>query len=119
MSAKDFGLQWLASEALAALDAYESSMREVVGNWLDMEAYTAASQELDRIRSCISGVPGLAAPWVTVLISHTELVHALWHCEREKTPIGENEHQALADHLVVVHHLQRRCRRLAGPVRPH
>jgi hypothetical protein len=114
MSAADFGPQLVAFQALCALDAYEQSIQAVVTSWLDMDAYAAASQELDRIRSYISSVPGLAAPWVTVLISHTELVHALWRCERENVQVGDNERQILADHLEAVHYLQARCRRVLG-----
>jgi hypothetical protein len=119
MSAADFGPQLVAFQALCALDAYEESIQAVVARWLDMETYAAASQELDRIRTYIASVPGLAAPWVTVLISHTELVHALWRCERENARVGAHEPQILADHLQAVGYLQARCRRVLAPARMH
>jgi hypothetical protein len=119
MSAPDFGPQLLAFQALCALDSYEASIQAVVAKWLDMDTYAAASQELDRIRTYIATVPGLAAPWVTVLVSHTELVHALWRCEREHAHVGDNEQEILADHLQAVRYLQARCRRAVGPARMH
>lgn len=119
MSAGDFGLQWMASDALRRLDAYERSIRAVVARWLDMDAYAAAGEDLDFLRASLAGVPGLAAPWVTVLISHTELVHALWRCQREGARAGPNEQQILEDHLVAVRYLRARCERLVTPADVH
>lgn len=117
MSAGDFGLQLIASEALRGLDAYERSIRAVVAQWLDLDEYATASRELDFLRASIAGVPGLAAAWVTVLISHTELVHALWRCENARA--GPNEQQILEDHLAAVRYLRARCERLAAPAGVH
>lgn len=117
MSAGEFGPHVVAFQALCALDAYEDSISAVVDNWFDLEHYAAASRELDRIRNYMLYVPGLAAPWVTVLISHTELVHTLWRCQREHAPVDAREREILADHLQAVHYLKARCQRLIQPVR--
>ena len=112
MSAGDFdALRSVPLQAANALARYERHVRKLAATWLDMELYSTVSDEVDVIRRYCGSFPELSVAATALLISHAELVHALWrHGER---PEGEDDVAArLQDHLACIDTLARRCLRL-------
>lgn len=97
-----------ALQAVAALARYERHVRRLAATWLDMELYQTVSEELDEIRKCCDVLPQVMLPWTALLISHSDLIHALW---RSQGGTGEDARRQLQDHLACIDALARRCLR--------
>jgi hypothetical protein len=107
-------LQSTALEVAAALDAYERHVRQLVSSWLDMDLYHAVSGEIDAVRSLCAALPELSLPWVSLLVSHAELVHCLWRSTQPAARPVSGELQArLEEHLQCITVLAERSRQLA------
>lgn len=115
MSASHFPvLRVTALQAAAALALYERHVHSLAASWLDMELYEQVSREIDEIKLFCAAIPDVNVPWSALLVSHTEMVRALWEGGRSDTPSTREETQRrLDDHLVCIDTLARRCLRTA------
>lgn len=103
-----------ARETVAALARYERHVRRLAATWLDMDLYQTVSQEIDEIKGFCALVPQLALPWAALLVSHADLVHALWRAGAHGGPTDSPQvERKLQDHLACVDSLARRCLRVA------
>ena len=114
-------LQATARHLMMALESYEPHVRDLVAGWLDMDLYLTVSAEIDDLKLCCSTLPELSVPWVSLLISHAELVHCLWRNSQPAPPRPSEVERRLNEHLESVHWLRARARRIAGeePARAH
>jgi hypothetical protein len=115
MSASHFPVvRAMSVQAATALARYERHVRKLAATWLDMELYTVVSAEIDEIQRACAGLPELSLPWTELLISHAELIHALWRGgpAPDAGTVQEVE-ERLRDHLACIDTLARRCLRLA------
>lgn len=103
-----------ARHLMAALDDYERDARALVACWLDMDLYAVVSAEIDQLKLCCSTLPNLSVPWVSLLISHAELVHCLWRSSQPRPPGPEEVQRRLAEHLACVHWLHARAERIVS-----
>lgn len=110
-------LDAVAGHLLSALGQYEEDVVQLVQGWSadpDMEHYARVSRQIDGMRDLCGLLPLLAAQWVTVLISHAELMHALWRISQShEAGLGLGEH--LQDHRGAIEALRAKCRRLVLP----
>lgn len=113
MAAGDFSIDALAFQAMAALDAYEMGLEQLMQNWPDPELYARVGHDLDSAKIYCAGIAGMTSAWVTVLISHTELMQALWR-QHAGSKGASTCADLLADHLQTVHYLRNRCARYIG-----
>src|SRR4051794_22413253 len=105
-------LRVTALQAAAALARYERHVRTLAGTWLDMELYEQVSGEIDDIKSLCAGMPEVTMAWSALLVSHAELIHALWKDAHRANPVGEDPADLLlAEHLACIRALSRRCLR--------
>ena len=112
-------LRATAIETAMALARYERHVRRLVNTWVDMELYQTVSSEIDQIRTCCGTLPQVAVPWTALLISHAELVHALWQSMPDPAGAQGPAVQAkLQEHLVCIDALARRCLRLSATMDP-
>jgi len=100
--------------AAAALASYERHVRCLAATWLDMDLYHKVSAEIDAIGQVCARLPGAQVPWVALLVSHAELVHALWRTSATPSLDSQDSTHALQEHLHCIDALARRCMRLAG-----
>jgi hypothetical protein len=107
-------LRAIALHAARMLARYERHVRRLAATWLDMELYRNVSQEIDDIRLSCAAIPELTVPWTALLVSHSDLVYALWHGAgtRQGPPRDAVDHK-LQEHLERVDALARRCVALA------
>jgi len=103
-----------ALHAAAALASYERHVRRLAATWLDMDLYHRVSAEIDAIGQVCTQLPDVQVPWGALLVSHAELVHALWRTGGEPSLDLEDSADALEEHLHCIEALARRCLRLAG-----
>lgn len=115
MSASHFpAMRATAMQVATALARYERHVRALAATWLDMELYAEVSQEIDEIKVCCAALPQLAVPWTALLVSHAEMIHALWQGAGSDAPATREETQRrLDEHLACIDALARRCVRLA------
>jgi hypothetical protein len=107
-----------AGATLAALERYQSRLRQLVAHWMDMELYRTVSDDLEQVRHCCRRLPQLSAGWVGLLIAHAELAHALWDSSRAGSQVTAAERQRLlAQAEGRVHALQALCMELLSPGR--
>lgn len=88
-------MQAAASHTLAALERYDRGVRKLADDWMDMELYAAVAQDIDAVRTGGSHVPPLSRNWVELLISHAELIQALWQSSRPGSRITAADRQRL------------------------
>lgn len=123
MSASHFpAVRATALHAATALARYERHVRKLAATWLDMELYRTVSEEIDEIQRDCALLPDVAAPWAALLVSHSDLVHALWRSTQSATPAGPapDVRPQLEEHLACIDALARRCLRTMernGPLR--
>lgn len=114
MSAGDFeAVRTLPVQVASALARYERHVRKLAATWLDMELYCTVSEEIDGIQGYCSGIPAFSVSATSLLISHADLVHALWRHGQCPGDPGELEAK-LRDHLACIDALARRCLRMVG-----
>jgi hypothetical protein len=114
MSASHFpAVRATALHAATALARYERHVRKLAATWLDMELYRTVSEEIDEIQRDCTMLPDVAAPWAALLVSHADLVHALWRSTQTATPAGPapDVRPQLERHLACIDALARRCLR--------
>jgi len=107
-------LDAIAFQLIAALEQYDEDVGGLVRRWhveQDMERYALVSRKVDEIRNLCGALPAVAAQWVTVLISHTELMHGLLRLARPTSDAALLEEQLL-DHQAVIEALRSKCRRM-------
>ncbi|MCC2675562.1 MAG: hypothetical protein K0R58_2509 [Ramlibacter sp.] len=104
----------IALQLIAALECYEDDVTVLCRDWLDMEQYQSVSQQVDDLRMVASGLPQLSVLWVTVLISHAELIHALWKGRRLQDGDTASIEQLLREHVEAVRSLHSAASRLRG-----
>lgn len=105
-------------QLLAELQAYESHLQELVRDsrtGQDVVLFGEPSKAMERMRTLAAPIPQLSAPWLMVMISHSELMHDLWRAAK-----GEALDLAaqVEDHLAAVTALAGGCRRLLVPGGP-
>jgi hypothetical protein len=99
----------------AALARYERHVRRLAATWLDMDLYRTVSKEIDEIRRACRLLPGLALPCTELLVSHAELIHALWREGQSACNEScEDSTNMLQEHLACIDLLARRCLDLAS-----
>ena len=84
-----------ARELLAALERYDLHVARLTGRWTDADLYNKVSQDVDAVRLACRPYPDLAAGWVSLLISHAELMHALWQAPGTPSEAGATDRQRL------------------------
>jgi hypothetical protein len=84
-----------ARAALGALERYQLHITQLAGNWLDMDLYHTVAVDLEQVRRSCATLPQLSGSWVTLLIAHAELMHALWRGSRPGTAASAQERQQL------------------------
>jgi hypothetical protein len=99
--------------AAAALASYERHVRRLATTWLDMDLYRTVSAEIDAIGNACAKLPNVQVPWIALLVSHAELVHALWRSDGKALTLPGSE-AALQEHLHCIDTLARRCLRVAA-----
>jgi hypothetical protein len=109
-----------ARQLVAALEDYERDARALVATWLDMDLYATVSARVDELKLCCCALPNLSVPWVSLLISHAELVHCLWRSSQPSPPRRGEVQQRLEEHLACVRRLHAGAERIASrpPARP-
>jgi hypothetical protein len=109
-------LDAITLQLLAALQLYGDDVNKLALEWRDspdMEQYARVSREVDEIKKLCASRRELSVPWVTLLISHTELMHALWRASFGKQPAIHNDvGDRLRNHCDCIATLRRKCRRL-------
>jgi len=107
-------LRAMALQVAMTLARYERHVRRLATTWLDMELYRTVSQEIDEVRLSCAAIPELTAPWTALLVSHADLVYALWYCGNGRQgPAWDAVEHRLEEHLERVDTLARRCVALA------
>lgn len=67
-----------AFQLLARFPLYTDLINELAERWPNEEAYARASALVDLIGFEAMAIPELRAPWVEVLLSHTNLIQQFW-----------------------------------------
>jgi hypothetical protein len=107
-----------AHEALAALERYQSHLRQLAVAGVEPELYHQVSLDIHEVRRCCHELPPLSAGWVALLISHAEHSQALWRAGQPQGAPGAEERQQLLGHVMnCVRALQAQCMDLAAPHR--
>lgn len=84
-----------AQELLAALERYALHVARLTGRWTDSALYNTVSQDADAVRLACRPHPDLACAWVSLLISHAELMHALWQAPGMPSEAGAAQRRRL------------------------
>ena len=111
-------LRVTALQAAAALGRYERHVRTLADTWLDMDLYTEVSEEIDEIKNYCAGMPEVTVAWSGLMVSHAELIHALWQAAQDGDA-PEQARRQLDDHLACIEVLSRRCHWVADRMRPN
>lgn len=99
-------LSAIAFQLAAALDAYEQDVALLVRAPVDPEVYHRVSGHMDQMRMYAAALPGLAVPWVEVMIRHFELTHGLW---KQPGPGAAELKELQAELRGAVRSLSRKC----------
>jgi hypothetical protein len=78
-------------QLLAAVERYALHVARLTGRWTDADLYNTVSQDVDAIRLACRLHPDLNSAWVSLLISHAELMHALWQAPGAPSEAGCSE----------------------------
>jgi hypothetical protein len=100
-------------QLLAFADQYSLELAGLLACTQDPERYAALSQCFERMRCVAATLPELSVSWVGVLISHAELVHALFRPGGARDSAGLRE--AAQAHTEALEHLRAACQRLLRP----
>lgn len=108
-----------ARQIVRALARYERHVRRLAATWLDMDLYRTVSEEIDEVRAICGVVPQLALVSAELLVSHADLVHALWRSGETGGPGSSPEVAAkLQEHLACIDSVARRCLRVSQSSAP-
>lgn len=113
MSPSDSGMEEAMDAVLGALERYDQQCAEMVGRWLDMDLYAAVSALVEEMRRCCNGLPRVSLPWSVFLISHSELVFALWRAGSGSSRSPELQ-ACVRRHALAVRSLRQACFRGAS-----
>ena len=103
-------LRAAALRAAVALERYELHVRRLAATWLDMELYRTVSAEIDEIKGHCACLPQFSVAWVSLLISHSELIHCLWRSTQAGNVVPWQERQRhLLDHIACIRVLADHC----------
>jgi hypothetical protein len=102
-------LDAIAFQLAAALDAYDVTFESLMRNWPDIDLYHSASASMDELRMYSAALPQLSVQYVSLLIAHAELVHALWKNAKGKAVADEVLATARDDHRSAISALRRKC----------
>lgn len=104
-----------ADALLAALERYAQHVTQLTARWSDAQLYHAVSEDVEAVRQGCNGLPGLDTAWVTLLIAHAELMHALWQAGSSPGETGVAQRRRLLGKVQEdVRALQGAAMRLAG-----
>ena len=104
-----------ADALLAALERYALHVAQLTGRWSDAQLYHTVSEDVEAVRLGCNELPGLNSAWVTLLIAHAELMHALWQAGSNPGEAGAAERRRLLAKVQQdVRALQGAAMRLAG-----
>lgn len=103
-------LRATALQAAVTLARYERHVRRLSASWPDIDLYSAASKQIDEVRALCAPLPGVAVPVARLLISHAELIHALWQ-QGEGRGAAEEVATRLREHQACIDALARHCLR--------
>lgn len=74
-----------AFRLLAAVDSYSVSLERLVQGWAS-DVYAEVAGAYQKVRAAASTVPDAAVAWVSLVISHAELLGGLWsQCQGRPT----------------------------------
>lgn len=107
-------LDAIAVQLLSALGEYADGVAQLVQGWSaepDMEHYARVSRQIDGIRDLCSLLPLVTVQWAAILISHAELMHALWRVSQSPASEPPPE-ERLEHHRAALASLQCKCRRM-------
>jgi hypothetical protein len=105
-------LSAIGLQLATAIEIYEADVEQVLSGHLSMADCQRASSRLDEVVMLKGPLPQLSVQLVELLISHTELMHALWGAR----PAGDRARSELvARHREAVDAMHARCLRLFGP----
>lgn len=108
-----------ARQIVRALARYERHVRRLAGTWLDMDLYNTVSEEIDDVRAICGLVPQLALASAGLLVSHADLVHALWRSgETGGAGLAPEVAAKLQEHLACIDGVARHALRLSETTAP-
>lgn len=84
-----------ANALLAALERYALHATQLTARWMDAQLYSTVSEDMEAIRRACQAQPGLGAAWVSLLIAHAELMHALWQAPATPRDAGAADRERL------------------------
>jgi hypothetical protein len=103
----------IAFQLACALERYDEESAELVRTWLDMELYAEVSRRVDEMRRYCASLSRLSAPWVTFLISHSELVFCLWGSGSRPCSGRPEVQVCVSKHSAALRDLRESCARLS------
>lgn len=80
---------------LAALERYALHVAQLTSRWQDADLYNRVSQDVDAVRLACDAQPDLNSAWIGLLISHAELMHAVWQAPGTLPEAGAAERRRL------------------------
>jgi hypothetical protein len=107
MHIKEFSARVVTFKLAAALEKYEMDLRALADPWFDPDVFRRLHDQFGELRMLGASLPRLSVSWVAVLVSRTELLHALG----QRTAAAG---VALQEHLAAVERLHARCLRMIG-----
>lgn len=110
------GQEPIVIQLAAALRQYAEDAARLAREWRqepDMKQYARVSRQADEIRNLCASDPEFAVPWVTLLVSHAELMHALWRASYASQPAAADDvEQHVRGHAHCIAALLARCHSL-------
>ncbi|HEX2548144.1 MAG TPA: hypothetical protein VHL79_24880, partial [Ramlibacter sp.] len=92
----------------SGLADYEDGLSRLLGQHWDPELYRTLSDRFDLMQQYASALPRLSASWTELLISRTELLHAMWSL-RTPTRVDGRVEAMLARHKVLIAQVRAQC----------
>jgi hypothetical protein len=110
------GREAIAFQLAAALARYEDEVGALTASWPDQERYEGVSARVDEIRLYAGELPEVSVGWIAVLISHAELVHALWQ-GGDQARQSEAVRELVREHVDCIAALRRKALALVAQAR--
>ncbi|QJW85301.1 hypothetical protein HK414_23655 [Ramlibacter terrae] len=111
-ASQSHALHTIAVQLATALDHYELEFNALMRNWPEMEMYAGVSRRMDELRMYSASLPVLSVQYVSLLIAHAELVHALWKTQTRGGYTAVDLANVREDHRAAIADLRRKCLRL-------
>lgn len=107
------GLTAIAFQLSAALESYQLHTDGLADPWSQREQYKLVSDSFDQVRMLKGALPELSVAMVEVLITHVELMQALWLASPGAVKRDDPALDALrAKHRRAVDTMRERCLRV-------